>query len=89
MPDRRLIFACYCRGWRCGWLVALSAAFAIVAGCGQEPEIRQYQVPKLAVSSSTSSKHAPMPMAAAAAERSMLGAIVLAGKIAWFFKLTG
>jgi hypothetical protein len=88
MPVRRLIFACYFRGWSCALLVALSATLAIAAGCGEEPQIRQYQVPKLAVSSSTSGKTPAMPMAAPA-ERSMLGAIVLAGKSAWFFKLTG
>lgn len=84
MPVRRLIFACFSRGS----LVALLAAVAIAAGCGQEPQIRQYQVPKLAVSSSPSGKTPPMPMAAAA-EQSTLAAIVLAGKSAWFFKLTG
>ncbi|HUE72702.1 MAG TPA: hypothetical protein VMP01_17585 [Pirellulaceae bacterium] len=88
MPVRRLIFACSRRGLRCGSLVALLTAAAIAAGCGQEPQIRQYQVPKLAVSSSTSGKTPPMPMAAPA-ERSTLGAIVLAGKSAWFFKMTG
>src|SRR5688572_21738513 len=72
MPDRRFAFA-------------LLAAAVAAAGCTPEPEIRQYTVPKMAVSSSESGK-APL---SASAEQAMLGAIVLAGDSAWFFKMTG
>ena len=70
-----------------GWPPAALAATVVallVAGCGPEPKIHKYTVPKLAVSSSQS---AAKP--AAGTPQTMLGAIVLAGPKAWFFKVAG
>ncbi len=89
MPDCRSIFASLSPDARIGLLAALAAVLSLTAGCGPEPKIRQYTVPELAVNSSASGKAAPGPMAMPAAEQSTLGAIVLTGQDAWFFKLTG
>jgi hypothetical protein len=72
----------YCRT-RCLTLAAMTLA-VLAAGCGPEPKIRKYTVPKLAA---TSSQPAAKP--AAGKPQTMLGAIVLAGPKAWFFKVTG
>jgi len=60
------------------------AAAPLAAGCGPEPQIRKYTVPKLAASSSQ-----PAARPAAGKPQTMLGAIVLAGPKAWFFKVAG
>ncbi len=65
-------------------LAGLSAAVVFTAGCGPQPQIRTYTVPKLAVNSSPGRAVQPL-----ATERSTLGAIVLAGTSAWFFKVMG
>jgi hypothetical protein len=64
-----------------GWPLA-ALAVALLAGCGPEPKIRKYTVPKLAVSSSQ-----PAAKPAAGKPQTILGAIVLAGPKAWFFKV--
>ena len=64
---------------------ALLAAAVAMAGCTPKAEIRQYTVPKLAVSSQAGGKAS----AQSSAEQTMLGTIVLAGNSAWFFKMTG
>lgn len=65
------------------WLIAAAILSVLcLAGCQPEPQIRQYTVPKLA----TASQQQAMP--SADQPRTMLGAIVLAGGDAWFFKAT-
>ncbi len=76
-------------------LLATCFLVAAIVGCGQQEEIRRYQVPK--AQSDAPSPHAGMggpavPQAAPAhgpTEGRMLGAIVLRGDEAWFFKAVG
>jgi hypothetical protein len=71
--------------WRI-WLAAAALAALALAGCEPAVKIRQYKVPKLAAASA-SKAHSQTP--AVGQPRSTLGAIVLAGPSAWFFKATG
>jgi hypothetical protein len=83
MLDRRLILHSACSPLRLVAVAAAILAVITVAGCGPEPQIRKYTVPKLAVSDTKSSAEP-----SAGEPRTMLGAIVLAGPSAWFFKTT-
>lgn len=84
MLDRLLTLLFSCRPLYVTVAATAALAMVVATGCGPEPEIRQYTVPKLAVSDARSDD-----VPAAGEPRKMLGGIVLAGRSAWFFKATG
>ncbi|QDV27878.1 hypothetical protein [Aureliella helgolandensis] len=61
------------------------AVLCCLAGCGEDIEIRTYQVAK----SDTNRKPVSAKSPASMTEKQMLAAIVPHGSTAWFFKLTG
>jgi len=65
--------------------IAFSVCAILAAGCGRVDEIRRYQVPR---TQTTASANDVEPSAGITPSR-MLGAIILHGGTAWFFKATG